>query len=226
MPAFADRLGRVQVAASVQMTIRARELRAQGVDIIPLTIGEPNFASPRHAIEAAHQAALHGETKYPPQDGTPALKQAIQRKFKRDSGLEFALDEICVTNGGKQAIFNALVATLNPGDEVGDPGAVVERLCADDASSSTASRCSSPARRTTASSRAPRTSMRRSRRTTKWLILNNPNNPTGACCSAEELRAIADVMVKHPHVWIMSDDMYEHLVFDGFEHATIAAGGA
>ena len=117
MPAFADRLGRVQVAASVQMTIRARELRAQGVDIIQLTIGEPNFARPRHAIEAAHEAALQGETKYPPQDGTPALKQAIQRKFQRDSGLDYALDEICVTNGGKQAIFNALMATVNPGDE-------------------------------------------------------------------------------------------------------------
>ena len=114
------------------MTIRARELRAQGVDIIQLTIGEPNFASPPHAIEAAHEAALRGDTKYPPQDGTPALKQAIQRKFKRDNGLDFALDEICVTNGGKQAIFNALMATVNPGDEVGDPGAVVERLCADD----------------------------------------------------------------------------------------------
>ena len=117
MPAFAERLGRVQVAASVQMTIRARELRAQGVDIISLTIGEPNFASPPHAIEAAHEAALKGDTKYPPQDGTPALKQAIQRKFKRDSGLDYALDEICVTNGGKQAIFNALMATVNPGDE-------------------------------------------------------------------------------------------------------------
>ena len=99
MPAFADRLGRVQVAASVQMTIRARELRAQGIDIIQLTLGEPNFASPRHAIEAAHKAALEGQTKYPPQDGIPALKQAIQRKFKRDNGLDYALDEICVTNG-------------------------------------------------------------------------------------------------------------------------------
>ena len=117
MPAFSERLGRVQVAASVQMTIRARELRAQGVDIVSLTLGEPNFASPRHAIEAAHEAALKGDTKYPPQDGTPALKQAIQRKFKRDNGLDFALDEICVTNGGKQAIFNALMATVNPGDE-------------------------------------------------------------------------------------------------------------
>ncbi|HEY7581982.1 MAG TPA: aminotransferase class I/II-fold pyridoxal phosphate-dependent enzyme, partial [Acetobacteraceae bacterium] len=135
MPGFSNRLGRVQVAASVQMTIRARELRAQGVDIVSLTIGEPNFASPRHAIEAAHGAALRGDTKYPPQDGTPALKQAIQRKFRRDSGLDYALDEICVTNGGKQAIFNALMATLNPGDESVIPVpswsayALMTRLC-------------------------------------------------------------------------------------------------
>ena len=100
MPALADRLKRVQVAASVAMTIKARELRAAGKDVISLTIGEPNFDSPPHAIEAAHQAALRGETKYPPQDGTPVLKQAIQRKFKRENGLDYALDEIAVTNGG------------------------------------------------------------------------------------------------------------------------------
>jgi aspartate aminotransferase len=221
MPAFSDRLGRVQVAASVQMTIRARELRAQGVDIVQLTLGEPNFASPRHAIEAAYKAALDGQTKYPPQDGIPALKQAIQRKFRRDNGLDFTLDEICVTNGGKQAIFNALMATVNPGDESVIPVpswsayALMTKLAdgnpvfvncpqnngfkprAEDIDAAVTAR-------------------------TKWLILNNPNNPTGACCSAAELRAIADVMLKHPHVWIMSDDMYEHLVFDGFKHATIA----
>ena len=106
MPAFSDRLGRVQVAASVQMTIRARELRAQGVDIVSLTLGEPNFASPRHAIEAAHEAALKGDTKYPPQDGTPALKQAIQRKFKRDNGLTYTPSQILVSSGGKQSFFN------------------------------------------------------------------------------------------------------------------------
>ena len=225
MPAFADRLGRVQVAASVQMTIRARELRAQGVDIVSLTLGEPNFASPRHAIEAAHEAALKGDTKYPPQDGTPALKQAIQRKFKRDSGLDYALDEICVTNGGKQAIFNALLATVNPGDEAVIPVpswsayALMTKLCDGEPVFVTCPQNNGfkPRAEDIDAAITPKT---------KWLILNNPNNPTGACCSAAELRAIADVMVKHPHVWIMSDDMYEHLVFDGFTHATIAAGGA
>ena len=221
MPAFADRLGRVQVAASVQMTIRARELRAQGVDIVQLTIGEPNFASPRHAIEAAHEAALHGDTKYPPQDGTAALKQAIQRKFRRDSGLEYALDEICVTNGGKQAIFNALMATVNPGDESVIPVpswsayALMTKLADGEPGFVTCPQNNGfkPRAEDIDAAITPKT---------KWLILNNPNNPTGACCSAAELRAIADVMVKHPHVWIMSDDMYEHLVFDGFKHATIA----
>ena len=221
MPAFAERLGRVQVAASVQMTIRARELRAQGVDIIQLTIGEPNFASPRHAIEAAHEAALHGETKYPPQDGTPALKQAIQRKFRRDNGLEFALDEICVTNGGKQAIFNALMATVDPGDQVVVPVPswsaywLMARLLGGDSVHVTCPQNNGfkPRAEDIDAAITPRT---------KWLVLNNPNNPTGACCSAAELRAIADVMLKHPHVWIMSDDMYEHLVFDGFRHATLA----
>jgi aspartate aminotransferase len=220
MPAFSDRLGRVQVAASVQMTIRARELRAQGVDIISLTIGEPNFASPRHAIEAAHEAALHGDTKYPPQDGTPALKQAIQRKFRRDNGLDFALDEICVTNGGKQAIFNALMATVNPGDEAVIPVPswsayeLMTKLADGEPVFVTCPQNNGfkPRPEDIDAAITPKT---------KWLILNNPNNPTGACCSAAELRAIADVMVKHPHVWIMSDDMYEHLVFDGFRHATM-----
>ncbi|HLY91180.1 MAG TPA: pyridoxal phosphate-dependent aminotransferase [Acetobacteraceae bacterium] len=221
MPGFANRLSRVQVAASVQMTIRARELRAQGVDIIQLTIGEPNFASPTHAIEAAHEAALKGETKYPPQEGIAPLKQAIQRKFKRDSGLDFALDEICVTNGGKQAIFNALGATLNQGDEAVIPVpswsayALMTKLFDGEPVLVTCPQNNGfkPRAEDIDAAITPRT---------KWLILNNPNNPTGACCSAQELRAIADVMLKHPHVWIMSDDMYEHLVFDGFRHETIA----
>ena len=118
MPGFAQRLGRVELSASVQMTIKARELKAAGKPVITLTTGEPNFDSPPCAIEAAHQAAVAGDTKYPPQDGTRALKQAIQRKFKRDSNLDYALDEITISNGGKQCIFNAIMATVDPGDEV------------------------------------------------------------------------------------------------------------
>ncbi|MFN7306079.1 MAG: aminotransferase class I/II-fold pyridoxal phosphate-dependent enzyme, partial [Acetobacteraceae bacterium] len=107
MPALAERLNRVSVSASVIMTIKARELAAQGIKVISLASGEPDFPSPPHAIEAAHQAALAGDTKYPPQDGTKRLKEAVQRKFKRDNNLDYALDEIMVTNGGKQSIFNA-----------------------------------------------------------------------------------------------------------------------
>jgi aspartate aminotransferase len=221
MPKLAARLGRAQVPASTTMTIRARELRAQGVDVIALTLGEPAFATPREAIEAGYQAALRGETKYPPQDGTPALKQAIQRKFRRDNGLDFALDEIAVSNGGKQAIYNALAATVDPGDEVVIPVPswnaypLMTRLLD---GKPTFVPCSQnngfkPRAEDIDAAITPRT---------KWLVLNNPNNPTGACCSAAEIAEIAAVMRKHPHVWVLSDDMYEHLVFDGFQHATFA----
>ncbi len=221
MPAFSQRTTRVQLAASVQMTIKARELRAAGKPVITLTTGEPNFDSPPHAIEAAHQAALKGDTKYPPQDGTRALKLAIQKKFKRDSNLDYALDEIAVTNGGKQSLFNALMATVDAGDEVVIPVpawiayAQMTQLCEGVPVLVSCSQNNGfkPRAEDIDAAITPRT---------KWLVLNNPNNPTGACCSAEEIAAIAAVMRKHPHVWILSDDMYEHLVFDGFQHATFA----
>ena len=220
-PAFAERLSRVQVAATVQMTIRARELRAQGHDVIALTIGEPDFDSPRHAIEAAYKAALAGDTKYPPQDGTPALKQAVQRKFSRDNGLDFALDEISVSNGGKQSIFNAFLATLDAGDEVVIPapywGAypLMTRLLGAEPVFVAGSQNNGfkPRAEDIDSAITPRT---------KWLMLNNPNNPSGAALSRDEMLAIAAVMRKHPHVWILSDDMYEHLVYDGFRYETMA----
>ncbi len=221
-PGIAHRLDGIGPAATVAMTIRARAMRAEGVNVIALTIGEPDFDSPRHAIEAGYQAGLAGRTKYPPQDGVPDLKQAIQRKFKRDNDLEFALDEIMVANGGKGVIFDALMATIDPGDEVivpapywgaytlmtkvvGGTPVVVNcpqnngfRLRPEDLEAAITPR-------------------------TKWLILNFPNNPTGAAASAEDLSALGDVLLRHPHVWVMSDDMYEHLLFDGHHHATIAA---
>ncbi len=222
MPALAARLDRAPPAASVSMTVRARELRARGVDVIQLTIGEPDFATPRLAIEAAYQAALRGETKYPPQDGTPALKAAVQRKFKRDNGLDFALDEIAVANGGKQSIFNALAAVLDPGDEVVIPVPswnsypLTARFLGAEPVFVTCPQNHGfkPRPEDIDAAITPRT---------KALVLNFPNNPTGAACSAEELRALAQVMARHEHVWIISDDMYEHLVYDGFRHATIAA---
>ena len=220
-PALADRLGRTKVAATVAMTIKARALRAAGHDVIALTIGEPDFATPRHAIEAAYQAALDGKTKYPPQDGTADLKAAVQAKFKRERGLDFGLDQISVSNGGKQAIFNAYMATLNDGDEVLIPtpnwaayglmaqlvgGVPVNVTCPQN----------------NGFKLRPEDLDAAITPKTKWLILNFPNNPTGAACTRDELEAIAVVIRKHPHVWVMSDDMYEHLVYDGFEFTTLA----
>jgi aspartate/methionine/tyrosine aminotransferase len=118
MPALANRLKDIEMAASAVMTMKARELAAKGIKVISLAVGEPDFDTPRHAIDAAYQAALSGDTKYPPQDGTKALKEAVQRKFKRDNNLDYALDEIMVSNGGKQVIMNALLGTCDPGDEV------------------------------------------------------------------------------------------------------------
>lgn len=221
MPGFSQRLGRVRVAATVAMTIRARELRAAGHDVIALTIGEPDFASPRHAIEAAYQAALAGQTKYTAQDGVPALKQAVQRKFRRDNGLDFALDEIMVANGGKQVIFDAMMATIDDGDEVVIPapywGAypLTAKLCG---AEPVIVNCPE----NNGFKLRPEDLDAAITPKTKWLVLNFPNNPTGAACSPEELRAVADVMLKHPHVWIMSDDMYEHLMYADFKYATIA----
>jgi aspartate aminotransferase len=221
MPALAERLARVAVPPTVAMTIKARAMRAAGENVISLTIGEPDFATPRHAIDAAYQAALDGQTKYTPQDGTPALKAAVQRKFQRDNGLEFALDQIMVSNGGKQVIFSAFMATLDAGDEVIVPapywGAypMMARLVG-----GTPVVVSCPQNNgfrlrpeDLAAAITPRT---------KWLILNTPNNPTGTAYTAAELAGLAEVLLRHPHVWIMADEMYEHLVYDG-GHASFAA---
>ena len=222
MPGLAARLGRVPVSATMAMSIRARRMRAAGTDVISLAVGEPDFASPPHAIEAAHQAALRGETKYTPPDGVPALKQAIARKFKRDAGLDFALDEIMVGNGGKQVLFDALMATVDEGDEVVIPapywgaypllaqlvgGVPVHVRCPQ-------SRGFKLRPEDLDAAITPRT---------KWVVLNFPNNPTGAACSAAEMAALGEVLLRHPQVWVLCDDMYEHLVFDGFQHATMAA---
>src|SRR5215470_10202262 len=211
---LARRLKDVKISASAAMTDRARELRAQGVRIISLSSGEPDFPTPPHAIEAAHKAALAGDTKYPPQDGVKPLKEAIQRKFKRDNDLDYALDEIMVSNGSKQIMYDALQASVNPGDEViiPAPGWI---SYADQATLAGARPVSVS---------CPENNQFRLRAAdldaaitpnTKWVVLNFPNNPTGAVCSRAEMREIADVLLKHPKVLIMSDEIYEHLRYDG-----------
>ncbi|MCS6891898.1 MAG: pyridoxal phosphate-dependent aminotransferase [Rhodovarius sp.] len=221
MPALADRLKEVQVSASVVMGVKSRELAARGIPVIALNAGEPDFPTPPHAIEAAHQAALRGETKYPPQDGTPALKAAVQRKFKRDNGLDYALDEIIIGNGGKQVIFNALMATVNPGDEVVIPSPYWVSY-AEMAKVPGGRPVPVPCPQNNGFKLRPEDLEAAITPRTKWVILNFPNNPTGAACTREEMRALAEVLLRHPEVWVMTDDMYEHLIYDGFEFCTIA----
>ena len=221
MPALAERLNRVSISASVIMTIKARELAAQGIKVVSLASGEPDFPTPPHAIEAAHQAALAGDTKYPPQDGTKRLKEAVQRKFKRDNNLDYALDEIMVTNGGKQSIFNAFMATIDPGDEVLIP-APFWISYAEMAKVAGGVPVTINCPQNNGFKLRPEDLDAAITPKTKWVMINFPNNPTGAACSRAEMQAIAAVLMKHPHVWVMTDDMYEHLIYDGFEFCTIA----
>ena len=222
MPALAARLKDVELAASAVMTGKARELAAKGIKVISLAIGEPDFDTPRHAIEAGYKAALAGDTKYPPQDGTKALKEAVQRKFRRDNGLDYALDEIMVANGGKQVIMNSLLATLDPSDEVIIP-APYWISYADMAKLATGKPVFVNCPQNNGFKLRPEDLEAAITPKTKWLILNFPNNPTGAACSRSEMQAIAEVLLRHPHVWVMTDDMYEHLTYDGFEFCTIAS---
>ncbi len=222
MPSLSRRLDRVRTPALVTMTVRARALRAQGHKVIQLTVGEPDFATPDHAIAEAHAAALRGETKYPPQDGTLRLKQAVQRKFRRDQGLDYALDEIMVGNGGKQVLFNALMASIDPGDQVVIPApywsayALMAELAG-------AEPVFVPCPQNHGFKPRPEDIEAAITPRTKWLLLNFPNNPTGAACSPAEMAAIGAVMLRHPQSWVLCDDMYEHLVYDGFAYRTMAA---
>lgn len=220
-PGFSRRALRVPVPATMAVTAKARAMRAQGIKVIALSIGEPDFPTPPAAIEAAFAAAHRGETRYPPLDGMQVLKQAIQKKFQRELGLSYDLNEIIVGNGGKQIIFDALLATLNPGDEVIVPAPywVAYTLMAEllDAVPVTVPCAQENGFRLRAEDLEAAITPR-----TKWLMLNYPNNPTGATMSRAEMRALADVMLRHPHVWIMSDDMYEHLLYDDDGHITMA----
>ncbi|TCU30927.1 aspartate aminotransferase [Rhizobium azibense] len=221
MSVKADRLKKVSISASAAMTQRARELAAEGIKVVSLSSGEPDFPTPAHAIEAAHVAALAGDTKYPPMDGTPALKAAIIRKFKRDNNLDYDASQIVVSGGGKQVIFNAMLATCNPGDEVVIPTPSWVSY-ADIVRFAGGVPVAVPCHEKTGFKLRPEELEAAITPRTKWLFLNFPNNPTGAACSRAEMAAIAEVMLRHPNVWIMTDDIYEHLVYDNFQFCTMA----
>ena len=218
---LSDAINRIKPSPTVAMTGRVADLRAQGRDIIGLSAGEPDFDTPENIREAAKAAIDAGHTRYTAVDGMAELKRAIAAKFARENGLDYAPDEISVGTGGKQILFNALLATLNPGDEVIIPapywvsypdivalagGVPVILPCP----------AQNDFKLDPAALRAAITPR------TKWLILNSPSNPTGAAYSADEMRALTDVLLDYPQVWVLADDIYEHLVFDGFTFVTPA----
>ena len=221
MPMIAERLSRIKPSATIAVTQKARELKAAGRDVIGLGAGEPDFDTPDNIKQAAVAAIERGETRYTAVDGTPELKKAICDKFQRENDLAYTPDQVIVGTGGKQVLYNALMATLDAGDEVvipapfwvsypdmvllaeGEPVIVPcsqnngFKLRAEDLEAAITPK-------------------------TKWLILNSPSNPTGAAYTQDEMKAITDVLKKHEHVWVLTDDIYEHLVYDGFKFTTPA----
>lgn len=217
----AKRLSKITISASAAMSDLARELKAQGLQVISLSSGEPDFQTPAPALEAARIAAESGDTKYPPQKGTVKLLEAVQRKFLRDNELSYELSELLTGNGAKQLIFDAIMCSCNSGDEViiPAPGWITY---ADIVHLADATPVSVPCLEEDNFQLNPAALEAAITDKTKWLLLNFPNNPSGAAGSPKDLRAIADVLLAHPHVWVLTDDIYEHLRYDGAEFATIA----
>ncbi len=221
MGLIAHALERVKPSPTMAITAKARALKAAGEDVIGLGAGEPDFDTPDNVKQAAIAAIQRGDTKYTAVDGIPQLKQAVAAKFKRDNELDYDVSEITVGSGGKQVLYNALVATLNPGDEViipapywvsypdmvaltgAEPVIVETRL--EDSFKLTPEALEAAI--------TPRT---------RWIVFNSPSNPTGAAYTRAEVKALTDVLLRHENVWVLSDDIYEHLVYDGFEFFTPA----
>jgi aspartate aminotransferase len=218
---LSEALTRIQPSPTIAVSQKARELKAAGRDVIGLGAGEPDFDTPDNIKEAAIAAIRRGETKYTAVEGIPELRAAISAKFKRENGLDYAPSQTFVAPGGKMIIYTALMATLNPGDEVivpapywvsypdivllgGGKPVIVETKIED------------------GFRLTPEALERAIRPRTKWLIFNQPGNPTGACYTREQLRALTEVLLRHPQVWVLTDDMYEHLVFGGFKFHTVA----
>lgn len=217
----ATRFKKVKASPTLAITRLAQELKAQGRDVIGLAAGEPDFDTPDFIKEAACKAIAAGQTKYTAVDGTPALKKAIIAKFERENGLKYEPKQISVGTGGKQVIFNAIMASVSPGDEVIIP--TPYWVSYPDMVNLAEGKPVFVA--TTAKNgfkMSPADLERAITAKTKWLVLNSPSNPSGAAYTRDELKALAAVLVKHPHVWILADDIYEHLVFDDFEFSTLA----
>lgn len=214
-------LGRIQPSPTLAVTARVNELKRQGIEVIGLGAGEPDFDTPDFVKEAAIEAIRAGQTKYTNVDGTHELKEAIAAKFARDNGLTYTPNQISVNVGGKHTLFNAMVATIDAGDEVVIPAPywvsypdvvqfaggvpVIVKAGPEQGYKLTPEALDAAI--------TPKT---------KWVILNSPSNPTGAGYTADELKALGEVILRHPHVWVFADDMYEHIVYDGFRFATIA----
>ncbi len=221
MDLIASRLKRISVSQTMAITVKARALKAAGKDIISLSAGEPDFDTPENVKQAAIRAIEAGETKYTDVSGTPALKRAAADKFRRDSGLDYAPEEIIVSTGGKQVIFNAMLATIDAGDEV-----VIPAPCWVSYPDIVALAEGKPvivpcSQNDSFKLRAENLEAAITPRT-KWFFINSPCNPTGAAYSAGELRPICDVLLKNPDVWIFTDDIYEKLSYGGYRFATIA----
>lgn len=216
-----DALKRIKPSATLVVTAKARALKAAGRDVIGLGAGEPDFDTPENIKEAAIRAIREGYTKYTDVDGVPELKDAICAKFKRENGLLYARSQVNVSPGGKAVIYNALMATVSPGDEVIVPAPFWVSY-PEMAALAGATPVLVETREADGFKLTPEALSRAITARTRWLILNSPSNPTGAAYSAEELQALADTLLPHPHVLVLTDDMYEHLLFDGFRFATIA----
>ncbi len=221
MAFLADALSRIKPSATIAVTNKARELKAAGRDVIGLGAGEPDFDTPDNIKEAAIKAIRDGKTKYTAVDGMPELKAAIAQKFQRENNLTYTAQQITVGTGGKQVLYNALMATLNPGDEVLVPAPYwvsYPEMVALGGGTPVAI----PTTQASGYKISPAALDNAITKKTKWLIFNSPSNPSGAAYTRPEIKALAEVLLRHPQVWVMTDDMYEHLVYDGFHCYTVA----
>jgi len=220
MAFLADRLNRIKPSPTMAVTGRAQELKAAGHDVIGLGAGEPDFDTPDNVKQAAIDAIKAGDTKYTAVDGTPALKKAVCAKFKRDNGIDYEPSQINIGVGGKQVLFNAILATVDEGDEVIIPTPYWVSypdmvLLAGGTPVFVATSAETSFRMRPEDLEAAITPR------TKWLILNSPSNPTGAAYSPDEMKALTDVLMRHPHVWVMADDIYEKIIYDNFVFSTV-----